>query len=64
MTSDHWGIAAVQVVLTYAMPRGLLVAALVEWLVPAAVINAAIHFGLCLLALRFLPRWKKNAVHD
>jgi hypothetical protein len=37
---------------------------LVEWLVPAAVINAAIHFGLCLLALRFLPRWKKNAVHD
>jgi hypothetical protein len=64
VTSDHLAIAAIQIVLTYTMLPGLLVAALVGSLVPAAVINALIHFGLCFLALRFLPRLKEKAVHD
>jgi hypothetical protein len=56
--SDHKVIAAIQLVLTYIMLPGLLVAAEVGSLGPAAVVNALIHFGICFFVLRFLPPFR------
>lgn len=61
MASDHVAIAAIQIVLTYIMLPGLVVAALAGSLVPGAIVNALIHFGLCFLALRFFPRLRREA---
>jgi Na+/proline symporter len=57
-------IAAIQTVLTYLMLPGLIVAAGVGSLWPAAVVNALIHFGLCFIALRFLSLFRKKRIHD
>jgi len=61
-SSDHAAIAAVQMFLTYMIVPGLMVAALVGSLGPAAVINALIHFGVCFFALRFLPAFKRKPI--
>jgi hypothetical protein len=58
--SGHAVIAAIQTVLTYLMLPGLIVAAGVGSLGPAAVVNALIHFGLCFIALRFLLPSRKS----
>jgi hypothetical protein len=63
-TSPHMVIAAIQIVLTYMLVPGLIVAAGVGPLGPAALINALVHFGICFLALRFLPVFKRKTVHD
>ena len=54
--SEHTALAAVQIVLTYLLTPGLILAAFVGSLVPAACINALTHFGLCFFLLRFVPR--------
>src|SRR5271156_4451117 len=46
-SSHQAAIAAVQMLLTCMIVPGLLVAALVGSLGPAAVVNALIHFGVC-----------------
>jgi hypothetical protein len=60
--SDHKVIAAIQTVLTYIMLPGLIVAAGVGSLGPAAVVNALIHFGICFFVLRFLPPFKTRTL--
>jgi len=62
MPSDHIVIAAIQSVLTYIMLPGLIVAAAVGSLGPAAVINALIHFGICFFVLRVLPPFKRRTL--
>jgi hypothetical protein len=62
--SDHTVIAAIQTVLTCMMLPGLIVAAEVGSLGPAAVVNALIHFGLCFMALRFFPAFRKMRAQD
>jgi hypothetical protein len=61
--SPQFVIAAIQISLTYMLFPGLIVAAEVGSLVPAAVINALVHFGICYLALRFLSIFKRKRVH-
>jgi len=56
--SDHAAIAFIQAVLTYLLVPGLIVAAAVGSLVPAAVINALLHFAICFFVLRFIPAFK------
>jgi|CZKL01.1.fsa_nt_gi hypothetical protein len=63
-TSPHTVIATLQIVLTYMLVPGLIAAAGVGSLGIAAVINALIHFGICFLALGFLPTLKRNTVHE
>jgi hypothetical protein len=60
--SDHKMIAAIQTVLTYITLPGLIVAARVGSLGPAAAVNALIHFGICFLVLRFLPPFRRRAL--
>jgi hypothetical protein len=62
--SSHAVIAALQTVLTYLILPGLIDAAGVGSLGPAAVVNALIHFGLCFIALRFLVPFRKKPIHD
>jgi hypothetical protein len=62
MLSDHKVIATIQVVLTYIMLPGLIVAAEVGSLGPAAVVNALIHFGICFFVLRFLPPFRRRTL--
>jgi hypothetical protein len=59
--SGHKLIAAIQVAVTYIMLPGLVVAAAVGSLGPAAVVNALIHFGICFFLLRFLPTFRRRA---
>ena len=61
-SSHQAAIAAVQMLLTCMIVPGLLVAALVGSLGPAAVVNALIHFGVCFFVLRFLPAFKGNEI--
>lgn len=63
VVSDHTTIAIIQIALTSPMIPGLLVAAHVGSLVPAAAINALINFAVCYFALRFVPAFK-NKAHD
>jgi hypothetical protein len=58
--SDHKVIAAVQLVLTFIMLPGLLVAAEVGSLGPAAIVNALIHFGICFFVLRFFAALQRE----
>ena len=60
--SDHKVIAAIQTVLTYITLPGLIVAARVGSLGPAAVVNALIHFGICFFVLRFFPPFRRRAL--
>ena len=53
--SDNAVFALAQIALTCVMIPGLYVAAEVGSLVPAAAINAVIHFAMCYLVLRFIP---------
>jgi len=62
MLSDHKLVAAVQIVLTSILLPGLILAAEVGSLGPAASVNAVIHFGICFFVLRFLPLQKDNAL--
>ena len=58
VVSDHRSIAIIQIVLASPMIPGLIVAAVVGSLVPAAAINALINFALCYFVLRFVPAFK------
>ena len=58
VVSDDRTIAIIQIVLTSPMIPGLVVAAFVGSLVPAAAINALINFALCYFVLRFVPAFK------
>ena len=60
--SDHKVVAAIQLVLTYLMLPGLLVAAGVGSLGPGAVVNALIHFGVGFFVLRFLPPFRRGPI--
>ena len=60
--SDHKVIAAIQTVLTYIMLPGLIVAATVGSLGPAAIVNALINFGICFFVLRFLPPFRRRTL--
>ena len=62
--SDNAAIAFAQATLTYLLVPGLIVAAAVGSLVPAAVINALIHFAICFFVLRFVPAFKSKSLHD
>jgi hypothetical protein len=60
--SDHKLIATIQTALTYIMLPGLIVAAEVGSLGPAAVVNALIHFVICFFVLRFLPPFRRKTL--
>jgi hypothetical protein len=62
--SDNAAIAFAQATLTYLLVPGLIVTAAVGSLVPAAVINALIHFAICFFVLRFVPAFKSKSLHD
>ena len=64
LLSNHVAIAFLQSFFTYLLFPGLIVAAAVGSLLPAAGVNAMIHFGLCFFLLRFLPAFKQNAVQE
>lgn len=50
--------------LTYLLIPGLILAAAVGSLVPAAAFNAAIHFALCFFVLRLVPAFRSKGGHD
>jgi hypothetical protein len=62
--SEHTVVATVQTILTYLLIPGLIVAAAVGSLIPAAGINALIHFALCFFVLRFVPGLKSVSMRD
>jgi hypothetical protein len=62
MLSDHKLVAAVQIVLTSILLPGLILAAEVGSLGPAASVNAVIHFGICFFVLRFLPPFRRTTL--
>src|SRR5215472_3384286 len=64
MISDHnTAIAILETVLAILMFPGLLVAVTVGSPVPAAGINALIHFAICFFVLRFFPAFRTKRIH-
>ena len=64
VASPHAVIATIQIVLTYMLFPGLIVAVELGSLGPAAMIKGFVHFGICFLALGLLPMLKKNPAHE
>ncbi len=62
--SVHPAIAFIQIVFTYLMIPGLIVAAGVGSLVPAAAINGLIHFAVFFFLLGFVPAFKTKAARE
>jgi hypothetical protein len=63
-TSPHLAIAAIQIALTYMLVPGLIVAAAAGSLLPAALVNALVHFGVCFLVLRLVLTFKRDTIRD
>jgi hypothetical protein len=59
-TSANPFIATIQIALTYLMMPGLIVAAGVGSLIPAAAGNALLHFGLCWLSFPLFLRFRRG----
>ena len=54
-------IAAIQSALTMLLIPGIICAAMVGSLGPAAVVNALLHFGICWILLALLARFRRKA---
>lgn len=60
VVSNDTAIATAQIALRSPMIPGLIVAAFVGSLVPAAGLNAVINFAICYFMLRFFPAFKPD----